>query len=338
MSVAESFRKFAGWGLFAAGLSLIHHVDAAPDVEALEGAIKEAYEQFSGNQSGQTAQYIPALAQAQPDMFGIVAVTTDGLFVERGDVNTRFAIMSAAKPFTLALLLQQRGPEIVVDGIGVEPTGLPFNSLAGIDKSAGEPLNPMVNAGAITAVSLLEPAAPEQHWSFLLDYYSQFAGERLTLMGDVYESVSSGNYRNRAIVNLLALNGWLETDPSTTLDVYNKQSSVGVTARQLGVMGATLANGGVNPVTGDRVLDSAYVDEVLSVMLLSGFYNESGQWAYMAGLPAKSGVGGGVVAVVPGQMAIVGYSPRLNESGNSVRATLAIAHIAKKLSLSLFSP
>jgi glutaminase len=317
-------------------LCVVSPVSAAPESVLLKQVVAEAYEQFKGNSSGNNAQYIPALASADPDRFGIVIVTADGRVIQHGDVDDRFAIMSAAKPFTLALLLQQRGTKFVMEKIGVEPTGLPFNSLQGIDRSAGEPLNPMVNAGAITAVSLLKAEEPEQLWSTILGFYSELAGEDLSLMGDVYRSVSSSNYRNRAIVNLLHLNSWLETDPSTTLDVYNKQSSVGVTARQLAIMGATLTNGGVNPVNGKPVIDPSYVDEVLSVMLLSGFYDESGRWAYTAGIPAKSGVGGGVFAVVPGQMVIVGYSPRLNKSGNSVRATLAIEYIARKLNLSLF--
>ena len=319
---------------------LAHYQQAlgSPDIAAIERAVAEAYENFADDKSGETARYIPALSEADPEQFGIVAVTIAGDIIERGDTEARFAIMSAAKPFTLALLLQQRGPHVVVEKIGVEPTGLPFNSLAGIDKSARQPLNPMVNAGAITAVSLLQPEKPEQRWASILSFFSELAGEPLTLMGDVYESVSRSNYNNRAIVNLLELNGWLEADPATTLDVYNKQSSVGITAKQLAIMGGTLANSGINPITGARMVDAEYIDEVLSVMLLSGFYDESGLWAYMAGLPAKSGVGGGIVAVVPGEFAVVGYSPRLNESGNSVRAMHALSHIANELNLSLFRP
>lgn len=310
---------------------------ARPDAATLEQALDKAYNSFLGDESGATAGYIAALEQADPDKFGLVAVTTDGRIVARGDVNEPFAIMSAAKPFTLALLMQQQGTQVVLERIGVEPTGLPFSALSGIDKAAAEPLNPMVNAGAIITVSLLKFAEPEQLWPAILDYYSALAGEPLALMGDVYESVSTSNYGNRAIVNLLKLNDWLGTDPTRTLDVYNKQSSVGVTAKQLAVMGATLANSGVNPLTGDRLVDAAHVDELLSVMMLSGFYNESGQWAYQAGLPAKSGVGGGIIAIVPGQMAIAGFSPRLNEAGNSVRATRAIAQVANELDLSIFS-
>lgn len=319
------------WGLFSAvGAS------GSADVDAITAAVDRAYTTFKPLDDGENAQYIPALAQQDPDAFGIVVLTVDGRVIERGDSERPFAIMSAAKPFTLALLLQQQGEEMVLERIGVEPTGLPFNSLEGIDRSRRQPLNPMVNAGAITAVSLLEVETPEQRWPLILDYYSQFAGESLELLGEVYKSVSESNYRNRALVNLLQEEGWLGADPSTTLDVYNKQSSVSVTARQLATMGATLANAGINPLTSKRVLDEHLVDEVLALMVLGGFYDESGWWAYTAGLPAKSGVGGGIVAVVPGQMAIVGYSPRLGRAGNSVRGMRAIKSISEELGLSLF--
>lgn len=304
----------------------------------LKAVLERAHREFRALGEGQTAQYIPALAAADPEQFGLVAITTNGEIVAVGDADVPFAIMSAAKPFTLALLLQQQGREIAIDKIGVEPTGLPFNSLGGVDRSRHEPLNPMVNAGAITVVSLLEVDSPEQRWPLILDYYSELAGERLEIMGDVYQSVSTSNYQNRALVNLLMVNGWLGADPASTLDVYNKQSCVSVTARQLAVMGAALANGGVNPISSERVLDTELVDEILSVMLLSGFYDESGRWAYDVGLPAKSGVGGGIIAIAPGRMAIAAFSPRLSAAGNSVRGMRAIEQIARELRLNMFTP
>jgi glutaminase len=310
----------------------------ATDIDRVRQVVDLAYERFEGVQDGETAQYIPALAKADPDRFGIAVVTTSGQVVARGDTDHVFAIMSAAKPFTLALLLQQQGREVVLERIGVEPTGLPFNSLSGVERAKHQPLNPMVNAGAITAVSLLQTKDPEHRWPMLLDHYGKFAGQPLEMMTDVYESVSTSNFRNRGLINLLMSEKWLAASPVQTLDVYNRQSCVGVTARQLAVMGATLANAGVNPLSGERVLDEDLVDEVLSVMLLSGFYDESGRWAYNAGLPAKSGVGGGIVAVVPGEMAVVGYSPRLSPAGNSVRAMRAIEMISSELGLSIFKP
>jgi glutaminase len=316
-------------------IALVSPAQAA-DSKDLQSALDAAYDAVAADSSGTTAQYIPALANADPEPFALVIVTAEGEVYSRGDIDTVFPIMSAAKPFTLALLLQQRGADFAHEHIGVEPTGLPFNALDGIERGRGQPMNPMVNAGAITTVSLLTVEEPEQRWPLILDAYSRFAGEPLALMADVLKSVSVSNYRNRALVNLLQNEGWLGADPTSSLDAYNKQSCVAVNAVQLATMGATLANGGINPLTGEEVIEPQYVDEVLSVMMLSGFYDESGWWAYTAGLPAKSGVGGGVVAVVPGKLAIAGFSPRLSEAGNSVRALRAIQHLSASLDLSLF--
>ena len=331
-------RTAAPWLRAVSALVICVFMGAAPAAlgHPLQAALDAAYDAVVGDSSGETAQYIPALAGADPNSFALVIVTADGDIYRRGDVDKVFPIMSAAKPFTLGLLLQQRGANFVRQKIGVEPTGLPFNDLSGVERSHSRPMNPMVNAGAITAVSLLSVDKPEQRWPLILDSYSRFAGEPLALMDDVLESVSASNYRNRALSNLLQSEGWLVADASSSLDAYNKQSCVAVTTEQLATMGATLAHGGVNPITGERVIDAQHVDEVLSVMMLSGFYDESGWWAYSAGLPAKSGVGGGVVAVVPGRMAIAGFSPRLSEAGNSVRALRAIQHISEALDLSLF--
>ncbi len=311
---------------------------SAADTSALERALDDAFTRYAALEEGEVAAYIPALAAADPDRFGLVVMTVDGEVIARGDTDVPFAIMSAAKPFTLALLMQQSGPDIVREKIGVEPTGVPFNSLIGIDRGQRRGLNPMVNAGAIVTVSLIDAATPEQRWSRILDFYRSLAGAELEVMADVYASVGVSNFRNRAIVNLLQNNDWLGADPVETLDVYNRQSCVAVTARQLAAMGATLANGGLNPATGKRVMDAANVDEVLAVMMLAGMYDESGTWAYGAGIPAKSGVGGGIVAVIPGRMAIVGFSPRLSETGNSVRAMRAITDIAREEELGLFQP
>jgi len=325
-----------------AGLLLASCLAAGPalaiDEAALEAAVDEAYVLFRDVKEGETAQYIPALAAAEPDDFGLVVLTVDGTFIARGDTKQAFAIMSVAKPFTLAFLMRQQGPDVVLEKIGVEPTGLPFDTLVGIDRRDRHPLNPLVNAGAIITVSLIAATTPEARWERIHGVFGEFAGEPLPLMDDVYQSVSSSNYRNRAVANLLQNNQLLGADPMETLDAYNRQSCLAVTAEQLAVMGATLASGGTNPVTGKRVVDKGTVESVLSIMIMSGFYNESGHWAFHAGLPAKSGVGGGIVAVVPGEMAIVAFSPRLSEAGNSVRGTGAIRHISDALELSVFRP
>ncbi|TXS92937.1 glutaminase A [Parahaliea maris] len=332
------------WTRLSAGLlpTLFLALAVLPSSLALAGArdlqavVDEAFTAYRGVDDGEVATYIPALAEADPDHFAVAIATVSGEVFSAGDSNRTFAIMSAAKPFTLALLLQQQGPDFVFEHIGVEPTGLPFNALSNIEDPPLAPLNPMVNAGAITAVSLLQAESAGQRWTLLQNWYSAFAGEPLELMDNVYRSVSEGGYRNRAVADLLQLHDRLGASPAETLEVYNRQSSVGVTAKQLAVMGATLASGGSNPLTGQRVLSPELIDEVLAVMMTSGFYDESGWWAYTTGLPAKSGVGGGVVAIVPGRMAIVGYSPRLSPAGNSVRGLLAVQHIARELRLNLF--
>ena len=332
----------SGRGVWTALLALPWIVAAGPAPAgaraALETAIDEAYVLFKDVDEGETAQYIPALAAAEPDDFGLAVLTVDGELITRGDVDQPFAIMSAAKPFTLALLMRQQGTGVVLEKIGVEPTGLPFDTLQGIDRRDDRPLNPMVNAGAIITVSLIAATTPEARWERIRDIFDEFAGERLPLMEDVYESVSGSNYRNRAVANLLEYNKRLGADPMETLDAYNRQSCLAVTAKQLARMGAVLANGGVDPANGKRIVDTDSVEAVLSVMLTSGFYNESGRWAFDAGLPAKSGVGGGIVAIVPGEMAIVAFSPRLSAAGNSIRGTGAIRHISEALDLSVFRP
>jgi glutaminase len=251
-------------------------------------------------------------------------------------VNHAFSIQSVSKPFTMALVMRDQGVDAIASHIGVEPTGMPFNSIVAIELNKQRSINPLVNAGAIAAVSMLKADSPADRWKQILDGYGEFAGEPLTLIDEVYVSEAETNYRNRAIANLLYAYDRLYSDPMEAVDVYTRQCSVGVTARQLAMMGATLANGGVNPKTGKSVLNKDYVDEVLAVMLMAGFYDEVGIWAYEAGLPAKTGVGGGIVAVVPGRMAIAAFSPRLNEAGNSVRALSAIQHISDTLELSLF--
>jgi len=308
----------------------------APSTETLQKVLDEAHAKFKDLKEGQNADYIPILATVPSELFGIAIVTVDGRVITVGDVDYSFSIQSVSKPFTMALVIKEQGLEAVFDKIGVEPTGMPFNSIIAIELNPKRSINPLVNAGAIAAVSMLDAKSPDERWQKILDGYSAYAGEPLELIDEVYVSEAETNYRNRAIGNLLFAYERLYSEPMEAVDVYTKQCSVGVTARQLAMMGATLANGGVNPKTEKRLLREEYVDEVLAVMLMAGFYDESGQWAYDTGLPAKTGVGGGIVAVVPGKMAIAAFSPRLNESGNSVRAMRAIDYIAEKLDENIF--
>lgn len=307
--------------------------DSRADLQKL---VDEAYAKFKGVSEGKNADYIPALARVPSHLFGVVIATADGVVVTAGDVDYTFSIQSVSKPFTMARVMDQQGYEAVRDKIGVEPTGLPFNSKLALEIYKARSVNPLVNAGAIAAVSMLPATSEAERSRMAVDNLSRFAGAKLTILEDVYDSEYSTAWSNRAIANLLYNYERLYSEPEEALRVYTQQCSVGVTARQLAVMGATLANGGVNPVTNKRVIKEGIVDEVLAIMLTAGFYDESGRWSAEAGIPAKTGVGGGIVAVVPGRLAIASFSPPVNEAGNSVRAQLAIKYIATRLGASLF--
>jgi glutaminase len=310
---------------------------APANATQLQNIVDAAYAQFKDLKEGKNANYIPILDTVPSELFGVVIVTRDGTLYAAGDVDYSFSIQSVAKPFTAALVMQQQGPDAIVEKIGVEPTGMPFNSKLALELLDNRSVNPMVNAGAIAAVSMVAAKSERDRWKQVLKNLSDFAGENLKLIDEVYDSEYSTSWSNRAIANLLYNYERLYSEPEEALIVYTKQSSVGVNTRQLGMMGATLANEGTNPITGKLLLNSEYVPELLSIMMTAGFYDESGLWSFRAGLPAKTGVGGGIIAVVPGEMAIAAFSPRVNAAGNSVRATKAIEHIAKELDLSLFS-
>ena len=309
---------------------------AQPAANDLQRVVNEAYAKFKGDTSGKNADYIPYLASVPSNLFAVVVVTTDGQIYSAGDIDYAFSIQSCSKVFTMAQVMEESGEDAVFKKIGVEPTGLPFNSVTALGMFGNKAVNPLVNAGAMASVSLVKASSPEERWNKILAYQSKFAGEPLKLIDEVYKSEADTNFRNRGIAWILFNNGNLFCDPPEATDVYTKQCSIGVTAKELAVMGATLADGGVNPITKERCLESKYVPHVLAVMMMAGFYDESGAWAWKAGLPAKTGVGGGIVAVVPGKMAIVGFSPPVNDAGNSVRATEAIDYIVKELDLDLF--
>jgi glutaminase len=302
----------------------------------LQSAVDEAYAKFKDDTSGKNADYIPYLASVPSNLFAVVIVTTNGQMFSAGDIDYAFSIQSCSKIFTLCQVMQESGEQAVMDKIGVEPTGMPFNSVIALGYFGNKAVNPLVNAGAMAAVSMVKADNAEDRWNKILAYQSKFAGEQLKLIDEVYKSESDTNFRNRGIAWILYNNGNLYCDPPEACDVYTKQCSIGVTARQLAIMGATLADRGVNPITKERCIDAKYVPRVLAVMTMAGFYDESGKWAYQAGLPAKTGVGGGIVAIVPDKMAIVAFSPPVNEAGNSVRATEAIDYIVDKLDLDIF--
>jgi glutaminase len=300
--------------------------------------VDEAHARSQGLTEGKNADYIPILTTVPSDLFGVVIVdASDGKVYAAGDTDYKFSIQSVSKPFTAALVMAQQGPQAIREKVGVEPTGLPFNSRLAIELYPEQrSVNPMVNAGAIATVSLVQATSEEDRWNKILDNFNGYAGTTLTVLEDVYDSEYETAFGNRAIANLLFNYGRLYSDPEEAMRVYTRECSVGVSAKDLGMMGATLANGGVNPVTKRRMLPAEHVPELLAIMATAGFYDESGEWMYTAGLPAKTGVGGGIVAVVPGRFAIAAFSPRLNEAGNSVRSLNAIRDIAGELGVGVF--
>ncbi len=308
-----------------------------PGRDRIASAIREAYLAYRDLKTGANADYIPELAKVPSDLFGIAIVTAEGEVFSEGDTDWRFSIQSVSKPFTAALVMQQYATaNILRDKIGVEPTGQRFNSILATQILPGVSGNPLVNPGAIAAVSLVKARSPEERFVAIKDYYERFAAATLEVLEDVYRSEAACNERNKAHAYILAASGRLYADPLESVDVYTRQCAIGVTVRDLALMGATLANSGVNPKTGERVLEAAFVPGLLAIMTMAGFYDESGAWAFEAGLPAKTGVGGGIVAVAPGKLAIAAFSPRLNSSGNSVRAMAAISLIAGRLGLGIF--
>jgi glutaminase len=310
----------------------------APARERIRAIVQEAYDKFKSDTRGKNADYIPALARVNAKLFGIAVVSTDNQVVTLGDVKTAFSIQSISKVYSLALALEEQGPDKVFEKIGSEPTGRPFNSPIAVVDMSTHSANPLVNAGAIATVSLISAKSAAEKWQKILNFYSKAAGEKLTLMDDVYESEAATNTGNKALSYLLAKYDRIYSDPFESVDVYTKQCSVGVNALQLARMGATLANDGVNPATGERVIKSENIQEILSTMMMAGLYDGSGGWSWRVGLPAKSGVGGGIVAVAPGKGAIAVFSPPLDEAGNSVKAQEVIQYVATRLDLNIYTP
>jgi glutaminase len=281
---------------------------------------------------GAVADYIPELANVDPEDFGLSLSSSDGYVYESGDAATEFTIQSISKPFTYALALGQMGQDAVDAKIGVEPSGEAFNEIS-VDDVTKTPKNPMINAGAIAAVSLIPGVSPEERFDRIHEFYSACAGRRLEIDMNVYASEKATGNRNRAIAYMLASFGVLDGDPDEVLDVYFRQCSVRVTSTDLARMAATLARGGFNPLTGRRVIEANVVRRALSVMVTCGMYDATGDWVSAVGLPAKSGVGGGIVAVLPGQLGIGVYSPRLDSRGNSVRGVQVCRSLSSQLGL-----
>ena len=310
----------------------------APRRELVEAAVKEAYEKFKNDANGKNADYIPYLSQVDSKLFGVAVVTTDNQVFTLGDVNYSFSIQSISKVFTLALAMEELGSNKVFEKVGSEPTGRPFNSPLAVVDMPTHTGNPLVNAGAIATTSLISGRDAEDKWNKILNFYSKAAGEKLVLIDEVYKSEAATNTGNKALSMLLAKYDRIYADPFESVDIYTKQCSVGVNAAQLARMGATLANNGVNPATGEQVIKREDIPHILSTMTMAGLYDGSGGWAWHVGLPAKSGVGGGIVAIVPGKGAIAVFAPPLDEAGNSVKAQEVIEYVTEKLSYNLYSP
>jgi glutaminase len=310
----------------------------APKRELVESVVREAYDKFKGDTNGKNADYIPYLAKVDSKLFGIAVVTTDNQVLTLGDVDYSFSIQSISKVFTLALAMKELGPNKVFEKIGSEPTGRAFNSPLAVVDMPTHTGNPLVNAGAIATTSLVSGRDAEEKWNKILDFYGKAAGDKLVLIDEVYKSEAATNTGNKALSMLLAKYDRIYADPFESVDIYTKQCSVGVNAVQLARMGATLANNGVNPATGVQVIKREDIPHILSSMTVAGLYDGSGGWAWHVGLPAKSGVGGGIVAIAPGKGAIAVFAPPLDEAGNSVKAQEVIEYVAQKLNYNLYSP
>jgi len=306
-----------------------------PDPEMVQKLVSDAHSRYSSNGEGNNSQVYPALARVPRELFGVCVVGTSGRVYEAGDIDVGFSIMSVSKPFVFALVCETIGPEEARAKLGANATGLPFNSLAAIEHGEGR-TNPMVNAGAIAATSLVPGSSPDEKWQFIHDGLSRFAGRRLALNDEVYASASETNFRNRSIARLLQSYDRIYCDPKQATDLYTRQCSLNVSARDLAVMGATLADGGVNPVTRQRVVDAAVCHYALTVMITAGLYETSGDWLYDIGLPGKSGIGGGIVAVSPGKGGFGTFAPPLDAAGNSVKGQLAAKFLSQRLGMDLF--
>lgn len=309
------------------------HLPKPEDVRAL---VDEAYERYKANDEGQVSQIYPALARMPADLFGICVVATSGNVYMAGNPDHPFSIMSVSKPFVLALACQSIGWDAVRAKIGANSTGLPFNSLAAVERSSDGRTNPMVNAGAIATSSLVPGDTLDARWQCIHDGLSRFAGRTLPMNDEVYASASATNFRNRSIVQLLHSFGRVYCDPAEALDLYTRQCSLNVSARDLAVMGATLADGGINPLTKERVVDASVCHYALAVMATAGLYETSGDWLYDIGLPGKSGIGGGIVTVSPGKGGLGTFAPPLDAAGNSVKGQLVAKFLSHRLGMDLF--
>ncbi|RNW18970.1 glutaminase A [Citrobacter werkmanii] len=298
--------------------------------------IDQAHQKYKSNNDGKVADYIPALATYSPKNFAITIATVDGKIYQVGDVNKPFPMESLSKVFTLALAMEQHGPQVVLEKLGANATGMPFNSGLAVELTKGAPENPLVNAGAMSTVSLIEAKDKTDRWNKILDNLNVWADATLTVNEPVFKSEMETNQHNQALAKLMESYNSFYGNTDDAVEIYTRQCSVDITVEQLAKMGAVLANKGKSPFNGKQLLNEKYVPQVLAEMAIAGLYDGSGKWLYTVGIPAKSGVGGGMVAVVPGEYAIAVYSPPLDEAGNSVRAQKTIEYVAEATEANVF--
>jgi glutaminase len=307
-----------------------------PDANAIQALIEEAHARFAANTEGENSQVYPALARVPSQLFGVCVVGTSGHAYAAGDHQHEFSIMSVSKPFVFALVAEQLGTDVVRDKVGVNATGRAFNSVEGIERGDDGRTNPMVNSGAIATTSLVPGGDSAARWRFIHEGLSRFAGRELSVNDEVYASASATNARNQGLARVLQGYGRIYCDPAEAVDLYTRQCSLNVSAKDLAVMGATLADGGVNPLTRERVVDPMVCHYTLAVMATAGLYETSGDWLYDIGVPGKSGIGGGIVAVAPGKGGLGTFAPRLDAAGNSLKGQLAARFLSRRLGMDLF--
>lgn len=314
-----------------------HYVSTGklPSSIVTDGLVKSSYELYKSNVEGTVSSVYPALSRVAPDLFGVCVVGTDGVVHSAGDIEHDFTIMSISKPFIFALVCQAIGPKLVRDLLGVNSTGRPFNSISSLEASSDGRTNPMVNSGAIAATSYIPGETSEDKWKYIYQGLCDFAGRELELNEEVYASACETNFRNRGIGNVLQGLGCLGCAPEIAVDLYTRQCSLNINALDLAVMSATLADGGVNPVTKKRVINNEICHYTLAVMITAGLYETSGDWLYDIGLPGKSGIGGGIMTVSPGKGGMGLFAPRLDKIGNSVKGQLAAKYLSRRLGMDM---
>jgi glutaminase len=306
-----------------------------PPDDAVVRLVTDAHGRFANVALGSNSQVYPALANVSPNLFGICVVGTDGRIFSVGDAEYEFTIMSVSKPFIFALICDIIGATGARERLGVNATGYAFNSVTGVERNAEGRTNPMVNAGAIATTSLVPGENPEAKWRFIHEGLSRFAGRTLSVNEEVYESASKTNSRNRSLAWMLQSLGRIYCEPIEAVELYTRQCSLNVSAKDLAIMGATLAHGGFNPVTREQVFKPEVCHYALAVMLTAGLYETSGDWLYEIGLPGKSGIGGGIVTVSPGKGGLGTFAPPLDEAGNSVKGQLVSQFLSQRLGLDL---